>query len=100
MHGGRRAGHPLRAASSIPAATTVDGSQALAYARSRYYEEWQDGEWVEAAGADLGRIKRQQNFIRSAVTKLLQQMESDPFRSGTAPAVAAQAVRSTTGSTR
>ena len=29
--------------------------------------------------ADLGRIERQQLFIRTTVTKLLQQIESDPF---------------------
>ncbi len=62
-----------------PGCTTLDGSMALAYARSRHYEEWIDGDWVEAEGADLGRIERQQLFIRTTVTKLLQQVESNPF---------------------
>ena len=62
-----------------PGCTTLDGSMALAYARSRHYQEWIDGDWVEAPGADLGRIQRQQQFIRTTVTKLLQQVESNPF---------------------
>jgi LCP family protein required for cell wall assembly len=65
-----------------PGCTNVNGSQALAYARSRHYQEWQDGEWHEDGTADLGRIKRQQAFIRTAVTKLLKQMESEPFKVG------------------
>ena len=75
-----------------PGCTNVDGSQALAYARSRYYEEWRDGEWQVDGTADLGRIERQQNFIRAAVTKLLQQMESDPFQVGQLVGVASAAV--------
>ena len=75
-----------------PGCTNVNGSQALAYARSRYYEEWRDGEWNIDGTADLGRIKRQQNFIRAAVTKLLQQIESDPFQVGELVGVASQAV--------
>jgi LCP family protein required for cell wall assembly len=62
-----------------PGCTTIDGTMALAYARSRHYEEWIDGDWVEAPGADLGRIQRQQLFIRNTVTKLLKTLESNPF---------------------
>ncbi len=65
-----------------PGCQILDGTMALAYARSRHYEEWIDGDWVEAAGADLGRIERQQLFIRTAVTALLQRIESDPFSIG------------------
>jgi LCP family protein required for cell wall assembly len=75
-----------------PGCTTVDGSQALAYARSRHYEEWRDGDWHEDGTADIGRIKRQQLFIRSAVTKLLQEMENDPFKIGQLIGVATSAV--------
>jgi LCP family protein required for cell wall assembly len=65
-----------------PGCTNLNGSQALAYARSRYYEEWIDGDWQRDGTADLGRINRQQHFIRNAVNKLLATMESDPFELG------------------
>jgi LCP family protein required for cell wall assembly len=75
-----------------PGCTNVNGSQALAYARSRYYEEWKDGDWHVDGTADLGRIKRQQLFIRSAVEKLLGEMESDPFKVGQLVGVATSVV--------
>ena len=73
--------------------TNLDGSQALAYARSRYYEEWIDDDWVRDGTADLGRIKRQQLFIRTAVDKLLATMESDPFKLGQLIEAGASAVK-------
>jgi LCP family protein required for cell wall assembly len=65
-----------------PGCQNLNGSQALAYARSRYYEEWIDGDWKRDGTADLGRIQRQQHFIRTAADKLLSTMESDPFKVG------------------
>ena len=41
----------------------LDGRTALAYARSRQYEENRDGVWVTVAGNDLGRIGRQQSLL-------------------------------------
>ena len=41
----------------------LDGRTALAYARSRQYEENRDGEWVMVDGSDLGRIGRQQSLL-------------------------------------
>jgi len=75
-----------------PGCTNVNGSQALAYARSRHYEQWIDGDWHEDGTADLGRIKRQQLFIRTAVEKLLHEMESDPFKVGQLVGVATSVV--------
>jgi len=44
----------------------LDGEDALAYARSREYHYIDDdGDWVRDGTADLGRIRRQQYFIRS-----------------------------------
>jgi LCP family protein required for cell wall assembly len=57
----------------------LDGAQALAYTRSRYYEEFIDGEWTQVGNADLGRIERQQQFIRQAVTEVLLEVEGNPF---------------------
>ena len=66
---------------------------ALAYARSRYYEEWIDEDWQRDGTADLGRIERQQLFIRTAVDKLLATMESDPFKLGELIEAGASAVK-------
>ena len=41
----------------------VDGKTALAYARSRQYQEQRDGTWVSVDADDLGRIGRQQSLI-------------------------------------
>ncbi len=41
----------------------LDGSQALAYARSRHYQELRDGDWVSVDADDIGRTGRQQNLI-------------------------------------
>ena len=78
VHDDRRPGHQHRP--RLDPGCHARRSMALAYARSRYYEEWIDGDWDEAPGADLGRIERQQLFIRTTVTKLLQQVECNPVR--------------------
>jgi LCP family protein required for cell wall assembly len=65
-----------------PGCQTLDGTQALAYTRSRYFEEFVDGDWRMDGRADLGRIERQQHFIQQAVTQVLQEIESDPFAAG------------------
>ena len=46
---------------------TLDGRQALAYARSRHYTERIDGREVTDPTADLGRQQRQQQFLRTAL---------------------------------
>jgi LCP family protein required for cell wall assembly len=48
----------------------LNGEQALAYVRSRHYQELKDGEWQEDPTADLGRIKRQQQFLTVTFGKL------------------------------
>lgn len=65
-----------------PGCPKLDGVQALAYARSRYYEEFRDGDWRIDASADLGRIERQQLFMRAAVNGALETVQSSPFGSG------------------
>jgi LCP family protein required for cell wall assembly len=60
----------------------LDGVQALAFARSRYYEEWDGTDWKIDPRSDLGRIERQQLFIRAAVDGTLRKMRSSPFGSG------------------
>lgn len=47
----------------------LDGTQALAYVRSRYYEELIDGVWRSDPLSDLSRVKRQRSFIAALLTK-------------------------------
>jgi LCP family protein required for cell wall assembly len=49
----------------------LDGFQALAWARSRHYEEFEGGRWQSDPTGDLGRIQRQQDFIRRMLKKAL-----------------------------
>jgi LCP family protein required for cell wall assembly len=62
-----------------PGCNLLDGVQALAYARSRNYEEFRDSEWRKDPTADLGRIQRQQAFISTTVNATLSELQSDPF---------------------
>ncbi|MBV8979870.1 MAG: LCP family protein [Acidimicrobiia bacterium] len=49
----------------------LDGFQALAWARSRHFEEYEGGRWQSDPTGDLGRIQRQQDFIRRMLRKAL-----------------------------
>jgi LCP family protein required for cell wall assembly len=47
----------------------LDGEQALAYVRSRTYTEVIDGSTVTDPTADLGRVQRQQMFLRAVLAE-------------------------------
>ena len=47
----------------------LDGSQALALSRSRYFQYYQDGEWNSDPTSDIGRIERQNLIIEAALDK-------------------------------
>ena len=47
----------------------LDGKQALAYVRSRHYAEVIDGQVVLDPTSDLGRVQRQQVFLREIMKK-------------------------------
>ena len=50
---------------------TLDGAQALAFVRSRHYEEEiETGQWVETSQGDLARINRQQQVLFALFGKL------------------------------
>ncbi len=51
---------------------TVDGATALAYARSRSYQELQNGDWVAQGGGDIARAGRQ----REVLTKIMSEASS------------------------
>ncbi len=48
----------------------LDGRMALAYARSRSYQEQRDGQWVSADANDIGRTKRQQQLLAAILGEL------------------------------
>jgi LCP family protein required for cell wall assembly len=49
-----------------PGCQSVDGATALALARSRFYQYYEDGSWHSDLSSDLGRIERQ-NIVMSAI---------------------------------
>ena len=56
-----------------------DGDHALAYVRSRHYQ-YQDanGKWKEDPVSDLGRVSRQQDFLRRVLSSALDKGITDP----------------------
>lgn len=65
-----------------PGCHVLDGMQALAYSRSRHYEEFREGDWHEDPASDLGRTKRQQKFVDQALQTALDRIKVDPFAAG------------------
>ena len=57
----------------------LDGYQALAFVRSRYYETYERGRWVSGANSDIDRIARQQDFIRRIMKKAVSSGLSNPL---------------------
>jgi LCP family protein required for cell wall assembly len=72
----------------------LDGDQALALARSRYFQ-YQDkaGRWRGDPGTDLGRIRRQQTMLRALAAKAVGRNLANPLR---ANALVGSVVRSLT----
>lgn len=55
----------------VPAGSqTLDGQTALAYARSRHYQENRNGSWTYVEANDLGRTARQQEVMRAIFSEL------------------------------
>lgn len=62
-----------------PGCHPVSGTEALAYARSRRYRErGEDGRWVEDPTSDIGRIARQQYFLKQAAKKAIARGARNP----------------------
>jgi LCP family protein required for cell wall assembly len=57
----------------------VDGYQALAFVRSRYYESYERGRWVSGTNSDLDRITRQQDFVRRMMKEAISSGLSNPL---------------------
>lgn len=64
---------------SAAACQVLDGEQARKFVRSRYLEyKGSDGKWHSDPTADLGRITRQQVFIRRAIHKAVSKGLTNP----------------------
>ena len=62
-----------------PGCVKLDGDAGLAFVRSRNYETYDSGEWQVDPTADLGRIQRQQDFIRRMLRKAVASGLSNPI---------------------
>jgi LCP family protein required for cell wall assembly len=58
----------------------LDGDQSLAWVRSRHYESFVGDHWEADPTGDIGRIHRQQDFLRRLARTALQSAGSNPFR--------------------
>jgi LCP family protein required for cell wall assembly len=61
-----------------PGCITLDGVQALAFARARAYEVKHNGRWQTDPTGDLGRIERQQLFIRKVLQRAIDRGARNP----------------------
>jgi len=59
---------------------TLDGTEALAWVRSRYYQYYEAGKWRSDPTADLGRIGRQQEFLRTLMAQAVQKGALNPLK--------------------
>lgn len=62
-----------------PGCVRLDGDAGLAFVRSRNYETYESGSWQIDPTADLGRIQRQQDFIRRMLRKAVSSGLSNPL---------------------
>ena len=62
-----------------PGCVKLDGDAGLAFVRSRNFESYESGEWQIDPTADLGRIQRQQDFIRRMLRKAVASGLSNPI---------------------
>jgi LCP family protein required for cell wall assembly len=63
-----------------PGCVQLNGDQALAFVRSRYYESFVNGQWQTDPTSDLGRIQRQQYFLRTLASRALHAATSRPWK--------------------
>lgn len=62
-----------------PGCVTLGPDEALAYARSRYFQYQRNGKWISDPNGDLGRISRQQDFMKVALKRALSKAVHDPL---------------------
>ncbi|HEV7685202.1 MAG TPA: LCP family protein [Acidimicrobiia bacterium] len=59
---------------------TFNGTTALAWVRSRYFQYYEAGKWHSDPTSDLGRISRQQDFIRRLMAQAVEKGALNPIR--------------------
>lgn len=57
----------------------LDGTESLAYARSRYFEQKIEGKWVMDRTGDTGRGERQRAFVSSLVKDAVRYLARNPL---------------------
>ena len=57
----------------------LDGPLALSYVRSRHFEELKKGKWVEDPSSAVGRIVRQQDFMKRVASIAIKESFTDPL---------------------
>lgn len=70
----------------------LDGVEALAFARSRFFESKIDGEWKIDGTSDIGRTARQRMFVTALLKSSVQHVGNNPFTAGSVLAGAVRAV--------
>ncbi len=62
-----------------PGCINFDGDVGLSWVRSRHYEYFESGRWREDPTSDIGRIQRQQDFIRRMMRKAVSSGLTNPL---------------------
>jgi LCP family protein required for cell wall assembly len=57
-----------------------DGTTALAWVRSRYFQYYEAGRWRSDPTSDIGRITRQQDFIRRLMNQAIEKGAFNPLK--------------------
>lgn len=70
----------------------LDGVEALAFARSRFFESKIDGQWSIDGTSDIGRTARQRTFVTALLKSSAKHVADNPFTAGSVFAGAVQAV--------
>lgn len=63
-----------------PGCFKLEGDRALQYVRSRNYQIYDGSQWIADPTADLGRIDRQQRFMRSLASTALADVGANPLK--------------------
>ena len=65
-----------------PGCSILDGVEALAFARSRFFEQKVDGEWQIDGSSDIGRTARQRSFVEALLKSSVIGVVGNPFSVG------------------